>query len=278
MRARRQPIAMLTCYDFPTAQTLAAAGVHILLVGDSAANTVLGLASTREIPVDFLMTITAAVRRGAPNSFVMADMPHLGMATADTALTTATRFMRECQADAVKVECTGADLPMIQSLLAAGIPVCAHLGLLPQRVTDPEGYRAQGRTTAEAQRIIGDAILMRRAGAQLLLLEAVPDEVSAAVVAQVDCPVLGCGAGPSCDGHVIVWHDLLGFNPRPPRFAQPLADAPALLTEAAKTYVQEVASRAYPALRHQYHMKAGETVGNAVAEVRGGKPAGAGQE
>ena len=136
-----------------------------------------------------------------------------------------------------------------------GVPICVHLGLLPQRVTDPTGYKAQGRTGAEAERIIAEAVAWSRAGAQMLLLEAVPDEVSAEVVRQVTCPVIGCGAGPSCDGHVIVLHDVLGYNPKPPRFAEVFADAPALVAAAAAGYLAAVRTRAYPADQHVYRMK-----------------------
>jgi 3-methyl-2-oxobutanoate hydroxymethyltransferase len=229
----------------------------MLLVGDSAANTVLGLKTTRDIPPEFLMTITAAVRRGAPRPFLLADLPYQACANPESAKATAMRFLNECGADAVKIEVTGAELPLVEALVSAGVALCAHLGLLPQRVMTPDGYRAQGRTRAEADKIISDAIACAKAGASLILLEAVPDEVTHEVVAKTSVPVIGCGAGPSAHGHVVVLHDVLGFNEKPPRFAEVLADAPELLREAAQRYVAAIASRAYPAEKHQYHMKSG---------------------
>ena len=255
MQVQGRPFAVLTCYDFPTAQVLQAAGIPVLLVGDSAATTVLGHDTTRIIPPDFLLTLTEAVRRGAPAVFLLADMPFGSMASVDQAVGMARRFVDEAGADAVKVECREADLQIVRALVRANIPVCAHLGLLPQRVQEPGGFRAQGRTAEEAHRITEEACLMVEAGAQMLLLEAVPDEVSAAVVKSVPVPVIGCGAGPSCHGHVVVIHDLLGFNPRPPRFVEVLADGPAFIAQAARNYLNAIATRAYPADKHRYRMK-----------------------
>ena len=256
MKRAGEPIAMLTCYDFPTAGILALAGVHVLLVGDSAANTVLGLGSTREIDPEFLLTITEAVRRGAEEVFVLADMPFKAMESVELAVVMGKRFMLEARADGVKVECTGAEVEYVKAMVAAGVPVCAHLGLLPQRVTEAGGYKAQGRTAEEAERIIKDAELMVEAGAEMLLLEAVPDEVSAAVQKRVGgVPVIGCGGGPSCDGHVLVLQDVLGYNVKPARFVEVLADVPGVVMQAAFEYVQAVGSRTYPAARHLYRMK-----------------------
>jgi len=255
MQAHGRPFAVLTCYDFPTAQVLQAAGIPVLLVGDSAGTTVLGHDTTRNIAPDFLLTLTEAVRRGAPNVFLMADMPFRSTASLNDAVAMGRRFVEEAGADIVKVECRQADVAMVRGLVQAHVPVCAHLGLLPQRVEESTGFRAQGRTPQEADRITHEAHLMVEAGAQMLLLEAVPDEVSAAVVHSVSVPVIGCGAGPSCHGHVVVINDLLGFNPRPPRFVEVLADAPAFIGKAASDYLQAIASRAYPADKHRYGMK-----------------------
>lgn len=255
MRAAGAPIAMLTAYDYPTAALLAEAGVHALLVGDSAAMAVLGAESTVHATMDFLVTITGAVRRGAPNVFVLADMPFGSYPDAATAVANALRFMQEARADAVKVEVDGRHAAIVQAMAMAGVPVCAHLGLLPQRVGQLGGYKAQGRTTDEASRITQEAAQLRLAGAEMILLEAVPNEVSAAVHAAVDCPVIGCGAGSACDGHVVVIHDVLGFNPRPPRFVDVLADVPGVIRGAAAAYVKAVGDRAYPAERHGYRMK-----------------------
>ncbi len=255
MVGRQQPIAMLTCYDHPTAQALVGAGLHILLVGDSAATTVLGENSTTAATMDFMLLITRSVRRGAPNLFVMADMPFASYPDVPTAAANALRFVQIAGADAVKLECDGRHVEIVRALSASGIVVCAHLGLLPQRAVQHGGYRAKGRTSAEADRIVQDATALAAAGAELILLEAVPDEVSRRVVAAVSCPVLGCGAGPGCHGHVVVLHDILGFNDHPPRFVDRLADGPAFIHNAAKEYVIAIQTRQYPAARHGYPTK-----------------------
>ncbi len=256
MRTNKQPIAMLTCYDHPTAAILAAAGIPTLLVGDSAAMAVLGEESTIHISLDYLLTITRAVRRGAPNVFLMGDMPFGSYPDAQTAVVNATRFVKEAGVDAVKLECNGKDEPIVAALIAAGITVCAHVGLLPQQAAlHGTGYRAQGRTSAEAQHIIEDALRLHRAGAQMLLIEAVPDEVSAQISSQVDCPVIGCGAGPSCDGHVVVLQDMLGYSAHVPKFVEKLADVPTVIAQAAGRYLRKIQRREYPGPQHQYRMK-----------------------
>jgi 3-methyl-2-oxobutanoate hydroxymethyltransferase len=255
-KQRQEPIAMLTAYDHPTAKLLAAAGVDVLLVGDSAATTLLGADTTVAATLDFLVTLTAAVRRGAPDAFVMADMPFATYPDNATAVTNAARFVREAGADAVKFEMESRHAGMVEALTAAGIVVCAHVGLLPQRAPQQGGYVAQGRTASEAKTLVQTATALARAGAQLLLIEAVPDEVTAEIQRNVTCPIFGCGAGPSADGHVIVLHDMLGFGDHVPRFAERFGEVPAAIEEAARRYVEAVRTRAYPADRHQYRMKA----------------------
>jgi len=255
MRLEQRPIAMLTCYDFPTAQILADAGVPLLLVGDSAATTVLGEKSTVHATMDFMLTITRAVRKGAPGVFLLADMPFGSYPTVETAVENARRFLSEAGADAVKMECDRRQEPMIAAMSAAGIPVCAHLGLLPQHVAQEGSYRYRGRTQEEADRLVADGVALVKAGAVLILLEAVPDTVSRRMVEAVDCPVLGCGAGPSCHGHVVVLHDMLGLSSQTPRFVERLADLPSVISQAARTWVSTVENREYPAARHQYPIK-----------------------
>ena len=258
MRAAKQPIAMLTCYDFPTARILAECRVPILLVGDSAAMAVLGEDSTLPTTMDYMVTITRAVRRGAPDAYLMADMPYGSYPDEAIVLKNASRFVRESGADVVKLECDASHAKIVQTLTKAGVAVCAHVGLLPQRAAEQGGagaYKAQGRTTADAQRIIQDALALRKAGAAMVLLEAVPDQVSAAVREQADCLILGCGAGPSCDGHVIVLTDLLGFNSKPARFVEVMGNVPAAIRAGVEAYMTAVATRQYPAAKHQYQMK-----------------------
>lgn len=252
MRQKLRPIAMLTCYDFPSATILAKCGVHILLVGDSAATTILGESSTIHATMDFMVLLTCAVRRGAPDVCVMADMPFASYATEESAVANGKRFLVEAGADCVKLECDGRHEGIVRAMAMAGIPVCAHLGLLPQRAAQQGGYRYQGRTDQEADNVVRDSLAMVRAGAAMLLLEAVPDRVSRRVVDQVVCPVLGCGAGPSCHGHVMVLHDMLGYTAKPPRFVECFGDVPTAISDAAKAYVRAVETREYPQLRHQY--------------------------
>ena len=255
MKARREPIVMLTAYDFPTARLVAESGVDVLLVGDSAATTLLGADSTVVVTLDFLITLTAAVRRGASHAFVMADMPFATYPDVPTAVANAARFVREAGADAVKFEMDLRHVEMVRALSASGIVTCAHLGLLPQRAAQQGGYIAQGRTAPEAQLLVETATALAAAGAHFLLIEAVPDEVTRAIVQAVPCPVFGCGAGPSADGHVIVFHDMLGFNQRVPRFVEKYGEVPAAIRLAVGSYVGAVRTRAYPAERHGYHMK-----------------------
>jgi 3-methyl-2-oxobutanoate hydroxymethyltransferase len=262
LKKSREPIAMLTAYDYPTARLMAAAGIEILLVGDSVATTVLGEDSTVSATMDLLLVLTKAVRRAAPNAFIMADMPFASYPDVPAAVANASRFVRESGADAVKLEADIRHKEIVTAMAAAGIVTCAHIGLLPQRAAQQGGYVAQGRTPAEAQRLTNEAVQLAQAGAQLLLIEAVPDEVTADVQARLaaaglqEIPVLGCGAGPSADGHVIVSYDLLGYNARVPRFVERFGDAASIIQDAAHRYLEAVKSRSYPAPHHQYRMKA----------------------
>jgi 3-methyl-2-oxobutanoate hydroxymethyltransferase len=255
MRQENRPIAMLTCYDFPTAKILAACGVSILLVGDSAATTVLGENSTIHATMDFMILLTRAVRRGAPDVFVMGDMPFGSYATEEAAVANGKRFMAEAGVDCVKLECDLRHESIVRAMSMAGIPVCAHLGLLPQRAVQQGGYRYQGRTEQESDRLVRESAAMVEAGAQMLLLEAVPDRVSRRIVETVPCLVMGCGAGPSCHGHVLVLHDMLGYSETVPRFVERFGTVPAAVAEAARAYVRAVELREYPQARHGYGVK-----------------------
>ncbi|MGC8539757.1 MAG: 3-methyl-2-oxobutanoate hydroxymethyltransferase [Phycisphaerae bacterium] len=255
MRQQQQPIAMLTCYDFPTAKILGSCGVPVLLVGDSVATTVLGESSTIYATLDFMILLTRAVRRGAPDVFLMGDMPFGSYATEESAVCNGKRFLTEADVDCVKLECDLRHENIVRAMTMAGIPVCAHLGLLPQRAVQQGGYRYQGRTEPEADRLVREAVAMVQAGAELLLLEAVPDRVSRRIVEAVPCLVLGCGAGPSCHGHVLVLHDMLGYSEKVPRFVERFGTVPAAVAEAASAYVRAVETRAYPQVRHEYGVK-----------------------
>ncbi len=244
MADRGEPFACLACYDAITARWLERAGVHLLLAGDSAAEIVLGLPRTIHMPLDLTVWLTAALKRGAPHTPVMADMPFLSYHTGDAdALRHAGRCMTEGMADIVKLEADTSFAPLVEKMTRAGIPVCAHIGSLPQRAAIRGGYGSAGRVADEAARIVEDAIVLEQAGAAMLLIEAVPDEVTDAVLARTRVPVIGIGAGTACHGQILVVHDLLGLTDHPPRFAEPAADMGADLCRAAQTWVQRVSNR-----------------------------------
>lgn len=252
-------VAMLTCYDFTTARLMQEAGVPALLVGDSAANVVLGYPTTLPVSLAFMIEITAAVRRGAPLAFVVGDMPFGSYhGSLDSAVRNVCKLVKRSGCDCVKMEVAESHVPLVRALADAGVATMAHLGLRPQSVGLLGGYRFQGRTAAEADGIVGLARQMAEAGAASLLLEAVPAEVSQAVVAAVDVPVIGCGAGKACHGHVFVTHDAVGLTPQPPRFAPKLGDLAGPAVRAYAEYVRQVAEGRYPAPEHGYEMPPAE--------------------
>ena len=254
-RSSGKNIAVLTCYDYTTASLMQEAGVPALLVGDSAASVVLGHASTVPVSLSFMIEITAAVRRGAPNAFVIGDMP-FGSYQASTAqgVKNVSRMVKLTGCDCIKLEVALSHRKLVKRLADAGVAVMAHLGLRPQSVGLLGGYRSQGRTAEQAKLIVSSALEMQDAGAAAILLEAVPAEVGAAVVAATSIPVIGCGAGPACHGSVIVTPDGLGLTRTRPRFAPVLQDISRPMTSAFTEYVRRVSSGEYPAAEHQYEM------------------------
>ena len=252
-------VPMLTCYDFTTARLMQDAGIPALLVGDSAANVILGHPTTLPVPLSFMVEITAAVRRGAPLAMLVADMP-FGSYQGSVARGTRNvfRMVRRSGCDVVKLEAGKSQLRLVRELADAGVAVMAHLGLRPQSVNLVGGYRYQGRTAAEASQIVRLARAMEAAGAVALLIEAVPPEVGAAVVNAVGLPVIGCGAGPHCHGHVVVTHDAVGLSGSRPRFAPALGDLASPSRELYHAYADAVRTGRYPADEHQYPMEPGE--------------------
>lgn len=270
MAARGEKFACLAAYDATTARWLARGGVHVLLAGDSAAQVILGFERTIDAPLDFLVQITAALKRGAPGALVMADMPFMTYhASVEQAMTNAGRFMREGLADVVKLEVDETFAPLVDRLTRAGVPVCAHVGFRPQTTAVLGGPTAQGRTEAALERIVRDAVAMERAGAVLVLVEAVPDEVTERIVASVSVPVIGIGAGTACHGQVLVVHDLLGLTDRPPRFAEPVDAIGERIRAAGAEWVERVRAGRIGGTR--YRMRAegpgapGEKVGGGSA-------------
>lgn len=252
---------MLTCYDFNTARLMQEAGVPALLVGDSAANVILGHSNTLSISLDFLIELTAAVRRGAPNCLLVADMP-FGSYQASTSqgVKAVTRMVQLSGCDCVKLETAAGHAKLVSRLADAGVAVMAHLGLRPQSVGLLGGYSARGKTAQEAHQIVELAKKMEHAGAASILLEAVPPEVSLAVVQAVGLPVIGCGAGPACHGHVMVTHDAIGLtdSKRLPKFVPHLGDMATPLVKCFQEYVRQVSGGKYPAAEHCYEMPINE--------------------
>lgn len=249
-----EPFACLTCYDATTARWLERAGVPVLLVGDTAAEMILGEPGTIHAPLDFMLMLTAAVKRGAPNTFVMGDMPFGSYQCDDVeAVRNAMRFLTDGRADAVKLEVDGDWVPLVAKMARAGVPVVAHLGSRPQCAKQEGGYRSAGRTPEALRAIVDDAIAMEAAGASMILLEAVPNEVSAAVVHATTIPVIGCGAGTACHGQIVVTQDLLGLTDWQPAFAQPIAQLGNALMDAAATWRNKVAAGDLGT--HPYQMK-----------------------
>ena len=258
-RAGGPKMPMLTCYDFTTARLMQQAGVPALLVGDSAANVVLGYPTTLPVSLSFMTEITAAVRRGAPLALLIADMP-FGSYQGSVArgVRNVCRMVQKTDCDCVKLEVGGQHLKLVNELAGAGVAVMAHLGLRPQSVGLLGGYKFQGRTADEGRQIVALALQMQDAGAAAVLLEAVPDEVARAVIETTEVPVIGCGAGPHCHGHVFVTHDALGLTQSPPRFAPRLCDLAAPMLSAFGEYARQVGSGQYPAPNQGYEMPSEE--------------------
>jgi 3-methyl-2-oxobutanoate hydroxymethyltransferase len=253
-KERGEKWPMITAYDALTAGLFDAAGIPVILVGDSAAMVVYGHDSTIPVTVDELIPLVAAAVRGSRRAMVVADLPFGSyQKSPEQALETATRFMKEAGAHAVKLEGGERVLPHVEFLTSAGIPVMAHLGLTPQSVHQLGGYKVQGRGEA-GQRLILDAKHMEKAGAFATVLEVVPSDLAAAVTTAVSIPTIGIGAGPHTDAQVLVWQDLAGLTPgKPPKFVKQYADLRALLTGAVTSWADEVVAGSYPAPEHEYH-------------------------
>lgn len=251
-------LPMLTCYDYTTARLLSRAGIRLMLVGDSAANVLLGHPTTLPISLDFLIECAAAVKRGAPEAFVVADLPFGTCLNTSAGARAATEMIKRANVDAVKIETSRGHFGLVQRLADSGVAVFAHIGLMPQSVGLMGGYKAQGKTAADAFAIADLAGDLVNAGAAGLLLEAVPPEVSELITQQLDVPIIGCGAGPACHAHVVVLHDLLGLSERQPKFAPALTDLGRPIVDAAQRYARDIASGKYPAKQHCYQMPAEE--------------------
>ena len=259
MKRAGRKIPMLTAYDFPTAVAAETAGVPMLLIGDSMGCVLLGHENTRRVPLDLMITLGEAVRRGSPNAYLIGDIPFVcGQTGREGLLDAARRFREEAGCDGVKFEFPPDRAEWVTALARAGFEVMAHIGLQPQTVSTPEGYRAAARTNAEIETLARTAKEFVDAGAVMLLLEAVPNEASQAVATAVDVPIIGCGAGPACDGHVCVTQDMLGVGTiRPPRFVPQHAQLQDTIEQAMLRWVVDIENGRYPGPEHVYGMRKG---------------------
>jgi 3-methyl-2-oxobutanoate hydroxymethyltransferase len=260
MKREGRKITWLTAYDYPTARFAEEAGLDMLLVGDSLGMCVYGYEGTVPVTMDQCIVHSQAVRRGAPNTFVLGDMPFMSYQKSDEeAVANAGRFLKEALVDAVKLEGGRRVITRIKAILDAGLVVCGHIGLTPQSSGQLGGHKVQGRTVESAQALIEDALAIEQAGAHLLLLEAVPPEVAGFITRRLSIPVYGIGAGPDCDGQLLIVSDLIGqFQAFTPKFVKKYADVAAVVTGAMKEYVADVRKGSFPAEEHCYHMLEGE--------------------
>ncbi len=262
MKKEGKPVSWLTAYDFPTAQFAEAAGLDMILVGDSLGLCVYGYEGTVPVTMDQAIAHCEAVRRGAPNTFVMGDMPFLSYQTSDEdAVANAGRFLKEANVDAIKLEGGKRVTGRIRAIVDAGIMVCGHIGLTPQSSGQLGGHKAQGRTRESARLLIEDALAIEAAGAHMLLLEAVPPEVAGVIRRKHSIPVYGIGAGPDVDGQLLIISDLIGqFQAFTPKFVKKYANVAEVVTNAIRDYIDEVRSGAFPEEKHCYRMIEGETL------------------
>lgn len=256
----KQPITWLTAYDFPMAQFEEKAGIDIILVGDSIGMTTFGFDSTLPVTMDLLIPHTQAVRKGAPNVFLIGDMPYMTYQVCPKeAVRNAGRFMAECGCDAIKLEGGREVLDTVKAILRATIPVVGHLGLTPQSIAMLGGFKAQGRDAAAALRLIEDARMLEEAGVCMILLEAVPPEVAKIVTDRAQIPIVGIGAGPHVDGQCLIVHDMLGmFEAFTPKFVKKYASIGEQIVAALKEFTQDVAKGGFPAPEHCYKMPESE--------------------
>jgi len=256
LKLHRDPISCITAYDYASARLVDEAGIEMVLVGDSLAQTMLGYENTLSVTVDEMLHHVKAVRRGLKNALLIADMPY-GSYHVDTkeALRNATRFVKEGGAEVVKIEGGEKRSELIRHIIDAEIPVAGHIGLTPQSVNVMGGYKVQGKDLSGVEQLMRDAVALDRAGVSCLYLEGIPREVAAMITAEVSTPTIGIGAGPECDGQVLVFHDILNLTFGPPaKFVRRYGDAAALITNAIQAYRADVRSHQYPSDEESYHL------------------------
>lgn len=255
-KSRREPITCLTAYDYATARLVDEAGIDLILVGDSLAQVVLGYDNTLPVTMDEMLHHTRAVRRAVKRAFLVADMPyasyHVGV---KEALQNATSFVKYGGAEAVKIEGGEKRIDIVNALVDAEIPVMGHIGLTPQSVNAMGGYKVQGKTLSAIENLMRDAVALDNAGVCCMVLEGIPREVAAMITAEVTAPTIGIGAGPECDGQVLVINDLIGMTfTNPAKFVRRYADVGSVISEAILNYRQDVAAGNYPSDAESYHL------------------------
>jgi 3-methyl-2-oxobutanoate hydroxymethyltransferase len=255
-KLRHEPITCLTAYDYATARLVDEAGIEMVLVGDSLAQTMLGYENTLSVTMDEMLHHVKAVRRGLKNALLIADMPY-GSYQIDSkaAVSNAARFVKEGGAEVVKIEGGAKRADLIREIIDAEIPVAGHIGLTPQSVNVMGGYKVQGKSLSAIEQLMRDAIALDRAGVACLYLEGIPREVGAMITEEVGTPTIGIGAGPECDGQVLVFHDILNLTFGPPaKFVRRYGDAAALITNAVQAFRADVRSQQYPSDEESYHL------------------------
>jgi 3-methyl-2-oxobutanoate hydroxymethyltransferase len=247
-------IAMLTAYDALTASLVDEADIPVILVGDSLAMTVLGYETTLPVSMDEMIHHTASVSRGVENALIIADMPFMSyQPSTEIGLENAGRFIKEAHADAVKIEGGAVRAELIEALVGNGIPVLGHIGLTPQSIKEMGGYKVQGKTSEQARRLMDDAMAVEQAGAFALVLECVPAELGETISSALSIPTIGIGAGPGCDGQVLVFTDLLGMSNKPvPKFVKKYADLNPVIASALSAYKADVEAGSFPAAEQSY--------------------------
>ena len=258
---KKEPISWLTCYDYPTAYLQEEAGIDMILVGDSLGMTMLGYDGTLPVTMEDMIRHTQAVRRGAPKAFLVGDMPYMSYQPSnESAIRNAGRFMAEASCDAIKLEGGGEMAERIRAITQAGIPALGHLGLTPQSVAALGGFRVQGKGAAQAKKIMDDAKALEEAGAIAILLEMVPDRVTAMITeAAEDCLIMSLGSGPNAHGQLLIYHDMFGLYPNfKPRMAKVYGNAGEVILNGLKGYVKEVGSKEFPQRENWFTIKDNE--------------------
>ena len=260
MKQEKEPITFLTAYDFPTAQFAEAAGMDMLLVGDSLGMCVYGYKGTVPVTMDQMIYHSQAVRHGAPNTFVIGDMPFMSyQSSTDKAVENAGRFLKEADCDCIKLEGGVRIVDKIRAIVDAGITVMGHIGLTPQSSGQLGGHKAQGRTADAAKLVVEDALAVQEAGAHMLLVEAIPPELGEYITQKLSIPVLSIGAGIHCDGQLLIVSDMIGqFQAFTPKFVKKYCNVAEVVTHAMAQYCQDVRQRKFPADEHCYRMIEGE--------------------